>query len=260
MGSISYQDGRIRKAQMNDKIYIHEYIDIIGHSRDKYMYHMAANFSPIGQEERNQSCYGIWGVVGSTGYWPQVVNIWEEEGISGLAASFRHELQHETLQDPKLAKWWATAAQFRSGGRDRLLLPAPWTPTSAELCAAGVTGDVYAQEEVCVAPGKAGEYLLEVREIAAPLYERFGWQLVGAWETLMTNDSEAFLLWAIPTWTQWAELEKALRTDPALSAWRAQSNELTTSFNRYLLVDAPLSPFRTGRQPRREDRTEQWVE
>ncbi|WP_431939115.1 hypothetical protein [Nocardia grenadensis] len=99
-----------------------------------------------------------------------------------------------------------------------------------------------------------------VSEIAAPLYERFGWRLVGAWETLMTNDSEAFVLWAIPSWTQWAELEKALRTDPALSAWRVQSNELTTAFDRYLLVDAPLSPFRTGRQPRREDRIEQWVE
>ena len=31
---------------MNDKAYIHEFIDIIGHNRANYMHHMTANFSP----------------------------------------------------------------------------------------------------------------------------------------------------------------------------------------------------------------------
>ena len=54
-------------SAMNDKVYIHEYIDIIGHNRGRYMYHMTANWSPTAQEERHQLCYGVWGVVGSTG-------------------------------------------------------------------------------------------------------------------------------------------------------------------------------------------------
>jgi hypothetical protein len=40
----------------NDKIYIHEFIDIIGHNRANYMHHMTANWSPIAQEERHQLC------------------------------------------------------------------------------------------------------------------------------------------------------------------------------------------------------------
>ena len=64
----------------NEKIYIHEFIDIIGHNRAKYMHHMTANWSPIAQEERNQLCYGVWGVVGTTRGWPEVVNLWEEDG------------------------------------------------------------------------------------------------------------------------------------------------------------------------------------
>ncbi len=55
----------------NEKVYIHEFIDIIGHGRARYMHHMTANWSPIAQEERNQLCYGVWGVVGSTGPWPR---------------------------------------------------------------------------------------------------------------------------------------------------------------------------------------------
>src|SRR5665213_4375226 len=70
---------------VNEKVYIHEFIDIIGHNRGRYMYHMTANWSPAGQEDRHQLCYGVWGVVGSTGRWPQVVNIWEEDGFDGLA-------------------------------------------------------------------------------------------------------------------------------------------------------------------------------
>ena len=97
-------------------MYIHEYIDIIGHNRGRYMYHMTANWSPTAQEDRHQLCYGVWGVVGSTGRWPQVVNLWEEDGFDGLAQSFGHELGHRDLQDPKLAAWWAAAAELRAGG------------------------------------------------------------------------------------------------------------------------------------------------
>ena len=52
---------------MTAKVYIHEFVDITGHNRARYMQHITANWSPIGQEERNQLCYGIWGTVGSTG-------------------------------------------------------------------------------------------------------------------------------------------------------------------------------------------------
>jgi hypothetical protein len=183
----------------NDKIYIHEFIDIIGANRANYMHHMTANWSPIAQEERDQLCYGVWGIVGTTRTFPSVLNIWEEDGFDGLATSFRHELGGLTLQDPKLAKWWAEAAKFRSGGTDRLLVPAPWTRTIEQLCADGVTGEVYAHEQYRTAPGEVYGLLDNVAEEGVPLLAEYGWTLAGAWETAMVGDSEAFLLWAIPT-------------------------------------------------------------
>jgi hypothetical protein len=241
---------------VNEKIYIHEYIDIIGHQRANYMHHMTANFSPIGQQERNQLCYGVWGVVGSTGRWPQVVNIWEEDGLEGIARSFRHELSHPSLQNPTLATWWAKAAEFRSGGTDRLLRPAPWTRTIEELCRDKVGGEVYAHEAITVPPGSSSEYLEAVRAEAIPAYEELGWELAGAWEAIMTDESECFLVWAIPTWEQWAEFEQSLRSRPRLSKWWAGSLRRTTSFRRILLVDSPLCPFRTHRQPAFGDQTD----
>ena len=84
------------------------------------MHHMTANWSPIAQDERNQDCFGVWGIVGTTRNWPGVLNIWEEQGFAGLATSFEHEFEHPTLQDPKLAKWWSEAAGYRRRGEDRV--------------------------------------------------------------------------------------------------------------------------------------------
>jgi len=245
---------------MNDKMYIHEHIDINGARRAEYMRHMTANYSPIAQEERKQSCYGVWGVIGSSRKWPEVINLWEEDGYDGLAKSFRHETGHPGHQDPKLFKWWNEAAQYRTGGVTRRLEPAPWTRTIAELCADGVRGEGYMHDQIKVGQGKAHDYLELVAERAVPVHEKFGWVLAGAWTTAMSNESECMLLWAIPTWEQWSECEKARRKDDGLKAWWKKSYEWTTDITRFLLVDSPLCPFRTGRQPRREDRTDGWTE
>ena len=244
--------------RVNEKVYIHELIDIIGQNRARYMYHMTANWSPIGQEERGQQCYGVWGVVGSTARWPQVVNIWEEDGFDGLARSFQHELGHDTLQDPKLAKWWAQAAGYRSGGFDRILVPAPWMRTGAEAIADGVAGEVHAHVQVQLRPGAAPEYLAAAHDGSKAMTSRFGWQLTGAWRTAMAGDAECILLWTIPTWHAWAEAEKALTAEPGLGRLGAELDVL--SVHRFLMVDAPLSPFRIRRQPARADRTDAYSE
>ena len=70
----------------------------------------------------------------------------------------------------------------------------------------------------------------------------------------MVNDSECITLWAIPSWEAWAEFEKAQHRDDAIRGWRNQARGMAVDWHRFLLVDAPLCPFRTGRQPRVSDR------
>lgn len=240
----------------NTKVYIHEFIDIIGHNRSRYMHHMTANWSPTAQEQRNQLCYGVWGVLGSTGPWPQVVNIWEEDGWDGLAASFELETSSPTMQDPALAKWWAAAADMRRGGYDRILVPAPWTRTIDQLCAEQVRGACYAHEIVGVEPGRNLEYLDLVRDDGIRTHAEFGWELAGAWQTALGNDDEVVLLWAVPDWQSWADYERSWHRDGLLERWRRESAQLVRSRDRIVLLDSPLSPLRTGRQPAVADRTD----
>jgi hypothetical protein len=241
---------------MNEKVYIHEFIDVIGHHRADYMHHMAANWSPLAQQTRDQRCYGVFAVLGSTGPWPQVVNLWEEDGFAGLAASFDGEAVGAGAQDPALAKWWAKAAEFRRGGFDRIVRPAPWTRTIEQLCADGVRGDCYAHELLTLRAGTAADLLDLVRDHAVEVHQRLGLELVGAFRTSMVDDDEAILLWACPTWATWAAYEEAHDGDPGLRDWTERSREVVTGRHRILLVDAPLSPLRTGRQPSVDDRTD----
>ena len=239
---------------MNSKVYIHEFVDIIGHNRARYMQHMTANWGPIGRAERNMLCFGVWGTVGSTGRWPEVVNLWELDGWDALATNFAHEFSTSTLQDDSLAKWWAVAAEMRRGGVDRILVPEPWSPTSEELTSAGVNGVAYAHELVSLPPGGARGFLDALREIGVPSIEAFGLRAIGAFRVAMTNDSEAIVLWAIPDWLTWADFERAW-DDGALSSWRSHLVGLGADVRRSLMCDAPLSPLRIGRQPSVDDRT-----
>ena len=58
----------------NEKVYIHEYIDINGQNRAKYFQHITANWSPTARAERDQLCFGVWGTLGSTGRWPGIAD------------------------------------------------------------------------------------------------------------------------------------------------------------------------------------------
>jgi hypothetical protein len=243
---------------MNGKVYIHEVIDIIGHNRARYMHHMTANWVPVAIEERNQLCFGVWATVGSTGRWPEVVNMWELDGWDGLVDNFSHELVGTGAQDPSLAEWWAAAASLRRGGVDRIVVPEPWTRPIAALIGDGVRGEVYSHELVRLPAGAAPDFLSAFREQAAPAHEAFGLDLVGAFRVAMVNDSETIVIWAIPDWATWARVEQAWlgQGDDAdlLAGWRKTALDIGADWQRSLLVDAPLAPLRLGRQPAVSDR------
>jgi hypothetical protein len=69
----------------------------------------------------------------------------------------------------------------------------------------------------------------------------------------MMSDTEAIVVWALPSWEAWGEFEQAWDAS-ALAGWRARLVTMNADVRRTLMVDAPLSPMRTGRQPQVEDR------
>jgi hypothetical protein len=239
---------------VTERVYIHEFIDIIGQNRARYMHHMTANWVPIAIAERNQYCFGVWGTVGSTGRWPEVVNLWELDGWDGLVANFEHEFSAPSMQDQSLADWWKIASELRRGGIDRIVVARSWSPSIAELLADGVRGVVYAHELVTLPIGKADDYLELVRELGIPSMAEYGAKLVGAFKVAMVSDTEAIVIWAFDAWASWAGFEREWTDGRKLDGWRAHVEGVGADVARTLLVDAPLAPLRLGRQPTESDR------
>ena len=246
----------------NEKVYIHEKVEIIADNRARYMHHMTAVWSRV-RRDHEQECLGVWAEVGTTGTWPRTINMWEQDGWDGLAFHLGYESSgskstsnHASSlgeMEPEEKSWWSAASKFRAGGRDRILLPTPWTRTVDQLLADGVRGGVYAHERVLTDKGRSPEYLELLHDVGLAAYAEHGIEIIGAYDNALINERECIVLWAIPDWPAWAEFEKAWRAAPTLVDFRKQSFDVVDHFDRRLMTDSALNPMVLGRQPHESD-------
>lgn len=240
---------------MSRELYLHETIDILGDGAVPYMERSVVGFDAERVADRGLALFGTWYVQGSTGRWPQVVNVWEIvdgwEGWRRLCAStnLRREANRE------LAEWWSEAAGWRSGGFDRLMAAAQGSPSLREVREQGIRGELFLHELSTLRPGTAPEYLAAVRDEWAPVMAEHGHRLVGAWEVLMT-DREVCVLWAtdLDSHIELARAHEATRSftsDAALRAaaderiptWRVRTREFDLRWREELLIPCPGTPM-----------------
>ena len=101
-------------------LYLDEVVDIVGEGAMPYMAHTVA-FDAAAAADRALELVGTWYTMGSTGRWPQVVNLWEVvDGWDG----WRRLMQSTNLrrtQNPPLNDWWHRGVEVAQWG----LRPAP---------------------------------------------------------------------------------------------------------------------------------------
>jgi hypothetical protein len=175
-------------------LFLHEVIDIIGRGGAAYMEH-TREFDAGATAGGGLDLIGTWEVVGTTGRWPQVVNVWEI--VDGWDGWERLALRTNVAKadNAELAEWWDTAYQRRSGGFDRLLQGVPGCPTLASLKADGVGGSWFIHEMSEVRPGTGPEYLGKVMTHRRPAMAERGIRLVGAYDSVL-SDTEVCTIWA----------------------------------------------------------------
>lgn len=215
----------------NAKLYLHEMIHIVGTGSEPYKRHTGERrpSNPAG------TLVGMWQQSGSTGDWPRVVNLWEMDGWDGWAEILEYQYAPRHGQPAALRKWWTEATKYRSGGFDRILEPAPWSPTRGELIARNVRGRAFLQEIATCAPGRVDEYLDAVARRWRPTAERRGLALAGAWRTAM-RDTEAILLWCLPTLADFTRHLRDLRAADETRAWLEEARAWRSDYRETLLI------------------------
>ena len=216
----------------NDRLYLHEMIDIVGTGSEAYKRHTGTR-RPSGPAG---ALVGTWQQSGSTGAWPCVVNLWEMSGWDGWAEILEYQYDPQRSGQPAaLKRWWTAATRFRSGGFDRILEPAPYSPTRQELIDGGVRGRACLQEIATVRPGTADAYLDAVAARWLPVASRCGLTLLGAWRTAM-RDTEAVLLWCLPTLRDLTRHLAGLADAPEARSWAETARTWRTDYRETLLV------------------------
>jgi hypothetical protein len=218
----------------NDRLYLHEIIHIVGAGSEPYKRHTAARAAAAA----SAPLVGMWQQSGSTGDWPRVVNLWEMRGWDHWAELL--EYQYARAQPGELKTWWTQALAWRSGGFDRILEPAPFSPTRADLIARGPKGLACIQEIATVRPGTADAYLDAVATRWMPAAARRGMTLAGAWRTAM-RDTEAVLLWCFPTYRDYTSHLQTYWTDRETVAWAETARTWRTDYRETLLVPSAWS-------------------
>ena len=214
---------------MSEKLFLHEVVDIVGEGARPYM-ELMVRTDTDSIADRGMRLFGTWQVVGMTGRWPQVVNLWAIDGWEGwrrslVAANLKRE------ENTALKAWWDDAYKHRSGGFDRLLEARTVTATPGEL---------FVHEVTRVRPGAGPEYLAALQSEWVPVAADHGHTLVGAFEVLFT-DVEVVTVWATSLDDHIAfESEGDERVGP----WRARARDFVTHWREELMVPGPGSPLR----------------
>ena len=148
-----------------------------------------------------------------------------------------------TLQDPKLAAGGG-GSRAQGGGLDRLLVPARGCRRSSRPARDGIRGDAHTSTSEC---REAARRLPGLRPARRSRSHGPGWKLAGAGDGAV-DDSECFLLWAVPTWQEGGPWGEGTAEPPGAGRAGAQNPAWTEHIGR-ILVEAALSPMRLGRQP-----------
>lgn len=214
-------------------LFLHEVIDIVGRGGRAYMEHVR-DFDAGAAADRGLELLGTWEVVGSTGRWPQVVNVWELDGWDGWAR-LAERTNVAKAGNAELAEWWDEAFRRRTGGFDRLLRGAPGCPTLASLAAGRVRGTWFVHELSEVRPGAGPEYLAATLAERVPAMAARGIELVGLYDAVLT-DTEVCTIWATDVATHTALLCDG---DP----WPARARAWCTRWREELMTPGPGSPL-----------------
>jgi hypothetical protein len=179
----------------------------------------------------------------TSGPWPCAVNIWENTWAGQTENLTRQFL--DTRRDVAMEEWWNRNLHLRRGGYDRLLVPAPFSPTLADLVARGVRCEVFWHEIAWLPFGEPRRYVDLVGHELVPELDRLGLVLVGAFRVAM-RPRQVLTIIGAPEWRRLAEMLSAAQPHPQLARWSEYRTATADRTEEMLLLPARHSPLARG--------------
>ena len=227
---------------MNPNIYLHEIIRTVPGREEPYMASVLSVHSD-GARRRGEQAPGAFGQfrsAGVSGSWPGAINIWENTW-SGLARDLKLQFQ-DAARDTAMEEWWNRNLHLRRGGYDRILIPAPFSPTRADLNARGAHGKAFLHEILWLPFGEPERYLEEFERRLLPAAQQYGLELIGAFQVAM-RPRQVLTLMGAAEWAHFGAFLESADTDPALRAWHEYRASCVARAEEVVLIPARHDPL-----------------
>jgi hypothetical protein len=185
------------------------------------------------------------------GRWPQVVNIWDIGARGWMSWASNVDRLNLKRRKAFYGNWWSEAAQWRTGGYDRVCAGAPGSPTTDELAERGVRGTLFVNEILTVRPGSQLEFLAAVAEERVPLLRQYGHEPTGLYE-VTNNQHEVVMVWAtdIPAHVRLHQNRDTTlglcdegEADERLVAWERRSAGYVTGGDTHVMTPLPRTVY-----------------
>ena len=225
---------------MNPNIYLHEIIRTVPGREEPYLASVLSLHHEPSRHGLGHPAFAQFRSIQPSGAWPCGINIWENTW-AGQTADLVGQFQ-DARRDVAMEEWWNRNLHLRRGGYDRLLIPAPYSPTLADLEARGVRGEVFLQEILWLPFGEPRRYLDAVEQQLLPVLDRLGLDLVGAFRVAMRPRQVLTILGA-PDWSRLGALLDQSDRDPALRRWHAYRAATVEQAEELLLLPARHGPL-----------------
>jgi hypothetical protein len=219
-------------------LYLQEMITIVPWTEEEFWDIVEADYVPS-VEQNGLRLVGLF-KVGIQ--YSQNCALWEVDDWAALDRIFEF---HE--KDPWMKTWEAEAVRYRTDWTSKVLEPASFSPTLAQLKEGDYSSTFYLHCLARVLPGKADEYINAIGEEMVPMAGRWDMKLVGCYQTVAgeADSNEVIHIWtAGDANTHWGAIREAARNDPELKKWEAKAGAWRPEVTyRSLYGLVPFSPL-----------------
>ena len=228
-------------------LYIHEIITIVPWTEEEFWTLLGSDYLPEA-EQNGQRLVGLFkvGIRYSENY-----ALWEVDDWAAL-----DRLQEFYDKDWWMKAWKLESIQYRTDWVRRVLEPAPFSPTLAQLKAGDYKSTFYLHCFARAYPGKANEYINAIGKELVPMAEKWGMKLVGCYQTVggEAESDEVIQIWTAGNMNaEWCTIRQAAMKDPALKEWEAKAGAWRPEVVlRHLYGLVKYSPLRSPYFPEEE--------
>ena len=220
-------------------LYVHETLTIVPWTEEEFWDLMETDYVP----QAGTNGLRLVGLFKVGIRYSENIALWE---VDDWAALDRIQEFHD--KDPWMKTWKLESIRYRTDSVGRVLEPAPFSPTLAQIKKGDYKSTFYLHGLARVFPGKAGEYVNAIKEELAPMAKGWGMRLVGCYQTAAgeAESNEVFSIWTAGDMiTAWGAIRDAARKDPGLKRWEAKAGGWRQDVTyKFLLGLVSFSPLR----------------